>query len=146
MSNTNQSINEAGLELIKEFEGCILSAYKDPVGIWTIGYGHTKDVHRGDMITEAEAETLLIEDLKIFEKSILELVDVFLTSNQFSALCSFVYNIGVEAFRKSTMRKKLNDRNYDGAAEEFGKWIHAGGRILQGLVRRREAEKKLFSS
>lgn len=139
-------INKKGIALIMGWEGFRGDAYVDPVGVWTIGYGHTKGVKSGDRITEPEAYRLLIEELHHYEQGVRELVSVALTSNQFSALVSFAYNVGLGGFKNSTMRRKLNAQDYVGAAEEFGKWIKGGSRILPGLVRRRQAEKQLFNT
>jgi len=132
--------------LIRHFEGKRLKAYQDSVGVWTIGYGHTTNVKPGQVITEDEAEELLRFDLEWVEKAILRNVDVPLTQEQFDALATFIYNLGETNFRRSTLLKKLNREDYAGAANEFPKWNKAGGRVLRGLVRRREAEKKLFLS
>jgi lysozyme len=138
-------INQRGLDLIKSFEGLSLRAYRDPVGIWTIGYGHTgPEVGPGDVITTAQAETLLRNDLTRFENGVRSLVKVPLTSNQFSALVSFAFNVGTGALTQSTLLTRLNQRDYQGAANEFSRWVYGGGQVLPGLVRRREAEKQLF--
>ncbi len=138
-------INDAGLNLIKQSEGLELEAYVCPAGVLTIGYGTTKDVYAGQRITQAEAEAFLRRDVERFEQAVRELVKVPLTSNQFSALVSFVYNVGEGAFADSTLLKKLNERDYQGAAEQFLRWVKGdGGESLPGLVTRREAERKLF--
>jgi len=139
------NINPAGLKLVKEFEGLRLKAYRCPAGVLTIGYGHTGGVREGQVITEAEAEELLKKDLLIFERGVKNYVKVPLTDNQFSALVSFAYNVGLGAFGKSTLLRKINSRDYNGAAAEFARWNRGGGKILPGLVRRREAEKALFN-
>lgn len=133
-----------GLNLIKEFEGVRLQAYKCQADRWTIGYGHTTDVGPDDVITEAQAVFLLRQDVAESERAVNRYVHVPLTQNQFDALVSFVFNLGIGNFRTSTLLKKLNAGDYDGAAQEFGRWIHAGGKALPGLVRRREAERVLF--
>lgn len=133
-----------GINLIKSFEGLRLHAYRCPAGVWTIGYGHTKGVKKGDMITELKAETLLIIDLQSFEYTINKLVKVPLTQEQFDSLASFVFNVGSANFQKSTLLRKLNNKDYNGAANEFGKWKYANKKVLPGLVKRREAEKNLF--
>lgn len=138
--NTSQK----GIDLIKAFEGCRLKAYKCPAGIWTIGYGHTSGVKEGQMITFSMAEQFLKQDLKRFETSVNNLVTVAITQNQFDALVSFCYNLGAMALKSSTLLKKLNNGDYNGAAEEFDRWVYANGVKLQGLVRRRRAEKELF--
>lgn len=133
-----------GVQLIKSFEGCILRAYKDAVGIWTIGYGHTGDVLPGMEITIIQAEEYLKSDLFKFEKSVSAYVTIPLTQDMFDALVSFTYNVGIGAFKSSTLLKKVNRGDIEGAAGEFNKWIYAGKKILPGLVKRREAEKNLF--
>lgn len=133
-----------GLTLIKEFEGLRLQAYQCPADIWTIGYGHTADVSANDVITEEDALFFLRQDVTESERAVNQLVHVPLTQNQFDALVSFVFNLGVGSFRTSTLLKKLNARDYDGAEQEFGRWVHAGGKTNSGLVRRRAAEIELF--
>ncbi|MEL6261951.1 MAG: lysozyme [Cyanobacteria bacterium J06626_6] len=136
--------NKNGLLLIKSFEGLRLNAYRDAVGIWTIGYGTTRAVRPGMMISEAEAVKFLQQDLARFEKSINEAVRVPINDNQFSALSSFTYNVGPGAFRSSTLLKLLNQGDIRGAADQFPRWNKAGGRPLAGLTRRRNAERLLF--
>lgn len=133
-----------GVELIKRFESFRAKAYKCPAGVWTYGFGHTKGVKEGDMITESEAQKLLIEELKEYEQAVLKLVKVELNQYQFDALVSFVYNLGESNLKKSTLLKELNKNNYIGASEQFTAWVFAGGKKLNGLVKRREAEKELF--
>lgn len=142
-------INTETLGLIKEFEGLELSAYKDPVGIWTIGYGHTAAAglphpKAGMKLTEKEATDLLLRDLTIYENAVRTQVKVPLNDNQYGSLVSFTYNVGPGNFAKSTLLKKLNAKDYTGAANEFAKWNKAKGKVLNGLTRRRAAEKKLF--
>lgn len=136
--------SENGRKLIQQFEGCREKAYQDCVGVWTIGYGHTGNVKAGQVISKKEADRLLSEDLKRFESGVEKNVKVALTQNQFDALVSFCYNLGVGSLQKSTLLKKLNNGDHKGAAEEFLKWNKAGGKVLTGLVRRREAERQLF--
>lgn len=139
-------VSKACVELVKKFEGCRLVAYKDAVGVWTIGYGHTKDVYEGMVISQAVAEASLISDLEYFGQNVLKLVKVPLSQEQFDALTSFVFNVGVANLKSSTLLKKLNNKDYVGASEEFPKWNKAGGKVLNGLVRRRAEEKKLFET
>lgn len=144
-----QHINDRGLELVKVFEGLRLEAYQDSVGIWTIGYGTTSDivpVRPGMVITESQAEMFLRQGLVRFEEDVAQLVKVPLTSDQFSALVVFTYNVGPGSLSQSTLRRKLNDGDYAGAAEEFLRWNKAGGEELPGLTRRRRAERALFLS
>lgn len=141
--------SERGVELIKRFEGLELEAYQDIAGVWTIGYGHTgADVKPGMTITEREAEALLRKDLGPREDAVNRLTSVPLNQNEFDALVSFVYNVGADAFRKSTARKRLNRGDRVGAAEALTWWNKAtvAGvlREVTGLTRRRAAEKALF--
>lgn len=133
------------VSLIKEFEGLELKAYRDMVGVWTIGYGHTKTVNPNMVITEKEAERLLRSDLDWVEKAINENVEIELTQNQYDALASFIYNVGGTAFKKSTMLRKLNTNDIEGAAAEFKRWNKAGGKVVRGLSRRRKAEEEMFN-
>jgi lysozyme len=135
-----------GIALIKEYEGLRLGAYLCSAGVLTIGYGHTGGVKEGDLITEQKAEQLLQDDLKKFENGVLRLVRVPLTQNQFDALVSFAFNLGVGNLGKSTLLKMLNDRDYKGAAGQFIRWNKAAGKELAGLTRRRIAESELFLS
>lgn len=137
-------INQAGIELIEEAEGLRLEAYKCPAGVWTIGIGHTGGVKPGDRITSAQAMEFLLQDLEAAEQAVSQAVKVSLTTNQFSALVSFVYNFGATKFRASTLLRLLNAGEYFKAADEFPRWCMAGGRKLPGLVRRRMAEQELF--
>lgn len=144
-------VSENGINLIKQFEGCRLTAYQDSVGVWTIGYGWTqpvdgKTVAKGMVITQQKANQLLTEGVAQYEKGVTNLVTVSLNQNQFDALVDFAYNLGVNALKGSTLLKKLNTGDYAGAANEFPKWNKAGGKELAGLTRRREAEKSLFLS
>ena len=141
------NVSEKGIDLIKQFEGCRLAAYKCPGGVWTIGYGHTGiDVSPDLEITQQEAERLLKSDLIIHCNNVEKLVKVPLNQNQFDALVSLEYNIGYGAFKNSTLLKLLNEKKYKEAAEQFERWKYAGGKVLAGLVRRREKEKALFLS
>jgi len=138
------NISNTGLALIKVFEGCLLEAYQDSVGVWTIGHGHTLQVKHGDMITAAGAELLLLNDLKSVEHTLNSVVLTPLTQNQYDALCSFVFNLGTKAFSGSTLLKKINSEEYAAAADEIVKWNKAGGQPEAGLTRRRTAERQLF--
>lgn len=137
--------NIDGINLIKSFESCRLQSYLCPAGVWTIGWGHTKGVFKGQTITQATADILLEQDLTQYENIVKGLTnEESLTSNQYSALVSFAYNCGEGNLRSSTLLKKVNDRNFTGAAQEFDKWVNGGGKKLPGLIRRRAAEKALF--
>lgn len=138
--------NDKGINLIKEFEGCRLKSYLCPAGVWTIGYGHTQGVKPDMVITQLDAERFLRQDLKRFEDAISTLVKVSLTPNQFSALVSFVYNVGINAFKNSTLLRKLNQKDYKGAANELLRWDKVNGKPLLGLTKRRIAEKDLFEN
>lgn len=143
--------SENGINLIKQFEGCRLTAYQDSVGVWTIGYGWTQSVDgnpvaKGMVITQQKADDLLKQGVVQYENGVNSLVKVQLNQNQFDALVDFAYNLGVNALKGSTLLKKLNTGDYAGAANEFTKWNKAGGKELAGLTRRREAEKSLFLS
>lgn len=139
------NISQNGIELIKKFEGCRLEAYKCPAGILTIGYGHTgSEVHLGQKITQEQAEKYLKQDITIHSNNVSRLVKAPLNQNQFDALVSFEYNVGYGNFTSSTMLKLLNQKKYTEAAAQFGRWVYANKKILQGLVKRRAAEKELF--
>ena len=138
--------SEAGVNLIKSFEGCRTVAYQDAVGVWTIGYGHTIDVKEGMTITQHQCDVMLEVDIETYENYVNEQVTVSLTQNQFDALVSWVYNLGPTNLRNSTMLKVLNAGKYDEVPYQMKRWIHADGKILKGLVIRREAEAELFSN
>lgn len=138
------NVSETGIELIKKFEGCALKSYKCPAGVWTIGYGHTSGVKEGQTITKKQAEIFLKQDIRCFEITVNNLVNVSLNQGQFDALVSFCYNLGSNNLKNSTLLKLLNKKDYFAAAEQFDRWIYAGGKKLSGLVKRRAAEKKLF--
>lgn len=137
-------ISGAGLDLIKRFEGLRLTAYPDSAGVWTIGWGHTKGVHKGQQITEVGAVKLLRDDLAWAEEAVTDAVKVPLNQNQFDALVSFTFNVGEGALKKSTLLKLLNSGNYTAAANQLDLWINAGGKPLAGLKTRRDAEQALF--
>lgn len=140
-------INDAGLGIIMRFEGCKLKSYKCPAGIWTIGYGHTgADVYEGLVITQAQAERLLVKDLEKFCKAVGDMVKVDITENQFSALVSLCFNIGAGALTKSTLMRRVNASDFHAAAAQFDLWNKAGGKVLEGLCKRREAERLLFET
>ena len=138
-------LGERGTEILKYFEGCKLTAYQDSVGVWTIGYGHTKGVYDGMTITQDQAEQMLLSELEEYEGYIENMVTVPLTQNQFDALVVWVYNLGPTNFRNSTLLKELNSGDYTAAGKEITRWNKAGGKVLAGLVKRREAEAQLFN-
>lgn len=139
-------MTQEGINLIKKFEGCRLTAYKCPAGVWTIGYGHTRNVTPGMTITQQQAEELLKQDLLSFELNVRGCVVANLNDYQIDALTSFAYNLGIGSLRKSTLLRIINK---GGATEaeirrQFSRWVYAGGKILKGLQRRRAAEADLY--
>jgi lysozyme len=140
----NRKINAKGLNLIKQFEGLALKAYKCPANVWTIGYGHTAKVKENDICTEEQAEQFLLDDLENTYQCIYNMVKRPINDNQFSALCCFIYNVGCNNYRLSRMKILIDAGEFKKAANEFGKWINAKGKILPGLVSRRREERKLF--
>lgn len=150
MINIKKRISEKGLDIIRHFEGCSLVAYLCPAGVWTIGWGRTKGVKQGDVITQKQADLNLIIDVQEYEAAVIELVIVYLTQYQFDALTSFVYNIGRGNFERSTMLKLLNSGKIGEAAKHFIKWNKANVNnkyvALPGLTRRRLAETSLFNA
>ena len=139
-----KTTSERGIQAIQGYEGVKLHAYLDSVNVPTIGVGHTLGVKMGDVITPEQAEEFLRSDLKSAEYAVNNYVTAPLNQNQFDALASFVFNLGSGAFKSSTLLKKLNSVDYQGAADEFPKWNKAGGKVLQGLVNRRAAERTMF--
>ena len=147
----SMSVSNKGVDLICEFEGEQLVAYDDGVGVWTIGFGTIKypngvRVKKGDTCTLDQAKDYMRHDLIEFEHTVNSSVKVPLNQNQFDALVSLAYNIGSNAFKSSTLVKKLNAGDYQGAADQFNVWVNAGGKRMQGLVNRRDREKLLFLS
>lgn len=143
------NVNRAGLELIKEFEGFRSKAYKCPAGVWTVGYGHTSAagspiVGPMTVVTREEAEKILERDLDQYENAVASGAKVVLNSNQFSALVSFCYNVGIGAFRGSSVLKAVNAKNWNEVPRRLALWNKGGGKVLPGLVRRRAAEAALF--
>ncbi len=137
--------SESGLDLIRKYEGLQLAAYVCPGGKLTIGYGHTgADVTTGKKIDAEEANALLRKDVQRFEKSVNELVMVPISQGMFDALISFSFNLGAGSLKSSTLLKKLNADDREGAADEFLKWNKAKGKVLAGLTARRESERELF--
>lgn len=133
-----------GVKLIQDFEGLELKAYKCPAGVWTIGYGHTKGVKQGDVITPAQATAYLQADLADAEKTV-NSQNLKINQNQYDALVSFTFNVGTGNFLKSTLLKKVKINPDDTSIRsEFAKWKYGSGKVLPGLVRRREAEANLY--
>jgi GH24 family phage-related lysozyme (muramidase) len=150
-TSASGQINEDGLRIIKDFEGLELTAYQDSVGVWTIGYGHTSmagppEVVPGMRISAAEAEKILRRDLDYFEQGVKDALTIEPHPDQFSAMVSFAFNVGLTAFRNSTLLRKHNAGDFAGAANEFPRWVYAGSQILPGLQRRRKAERALYLS
>lgn len=138
-------VSDDGINLIKRFEGCKLTAYKCPAGVWTIGYGHTgPDVIPGLVWTPEQAENALRDDVTRFAAGVRRIVYSHTTGPQFNALVSLAYNIGINALHKSTLLRMHNRANYQQAAQEFARWNKSNGRILGGLVARRSAEAELY--
>ena len=138
-------ISDEGFDLIKHFEGCELEAYKCAAGVWTIGYGHTKDVQEGDVWNKEKAEFMLWRELEDeYEVYVNDLVTVPINQSQFDALVSWVYNLGPANLKNSTMLKKLNAGEYEEVPGQMKKWNKANGKVLEGLIRRRAAESLLF--
>ena len=138
-------ITNEGINLIKKFEGLRLEAYLCPARVWTIGYGHTKGVKKGQVITQLEADNLLKEDLSSFEKGVTSLIKSNINQNQFDSLVSFAFNLGLANLKSSTLLKKVNANPNDRTiVDEFLKWVYAKKVFLEGLHRRRQAEANLY--
>ncbi|WP_407965181.1 lysozyme [Bartonella sp. C271] len=145
-----RKISKSCLNYLKKWEGLRLHAYQDASDIWSIGYGHTEKagkpiVFEGMVITEKKAETMLLSDLRQYERAVEKAVYVNLSDEQFGALVSFCYNIGIAAFQNSTLLKKLNKGDYESVPIELKKWTKVGGKRLKGLVHRRAAEAELWA-
>ena len=136
--------SEEGMSLIKKFEGCELKAYQCSANVWTIGYGHTRGVSDGDSCTQEDADNMLADDLQEFEGYVNELVDADLTQNQFDALVAWTYNLGPTNLKSSTLLQRLNEGNMADVPHQIRRWNKAGGKVLDGMIRRREAEALLF--
>lgn len=135
------------MDLIQQFEGCKLTAYLCPAGVWTIGWGSTGlGIAKGVTWTQAEADERYKKDMTAFKAGVKKLVTVPVNNNQLEALTSFAYNLGLGALKGSTLLKYLNAGNYQAAANQFLRWDKAGGKVLAGLTRRRTAERNLFLS
>lgn len=139
-----RQINKEGLDLIKQWEGLRLEAYLCPAGVWTIGYGHTETTKKGMKINQSEADRLLVYDLSRFIEAVEDSVKVTLNDNQFAALVSFAFNVGVGAFKKSTLLKKLNAGDYSSVPSELARWNKVGNKVSAGLTNRRAAEAGLW--
>jgi len=145
-------VSDKCVNMIKHHEGFVRKPYQDPIGLWTVGVGHLmgngkvkpKDWNRKR--SDKEVDDLLRYDIRRFENGVESLINVDLNQNQFDALVCFAFNVGLGNLQASTLRRKLNRSDYNGAANEFPKWRRAGGRVLKGLVKRRNDEKVLFLS
>jgi lysozyme len=146
MGHNKHTTSNIGLKLIKEHEGLSLVAYVCPGGVWSIGWGHTRNVYSGMFISQEVALSLLLQDVQDAERCVRREVKVPLTQTMFDALVSFVFNLGCGAFRSSTLLGLLNAGNYLSAADQFPRWNRGGGQVLPGLVRRRAQEQGLFLS
>jgi len=140
----NKRTSAEGIALIKKFEGCELEAYQCSANVWTIGYGHTRGVEEGDTCSQEDAESMLVADLEEFEGYVNDIVQYPLEQNQFDALVAWTYNLGPTNLRESTLLIRLNDQDYHDVPTQIRRWNKAGGKVLDGLVRRREAEALLF--
>ncbi len=140
------TVNQAGIDLVKHFEGCSLVAYPDGAGIQTIGWGHTQGVKEGDTCSQEQADAWLMENIESAAAGVSAVIDVPLNENQFAALVSFTFNLGIGSLRGSTLRKLINSGQTALAASEFLKWDKVAGKPSPGLQRRRQAEMDLFLS
>ena len=136
--------SRTGIELLKHFEGCELKAYQDSVGVWTIGYGHTKGIYEGLEITQLEAEKMLQDELPEYEGYITDKVVPMLQQHEYDALVCWVYNLGPTNLSSSTLLKRLNAGEFKDVPFQMKRWDKAGGQPLLGLTRRRNAEALLF--
>lgn len=141
-----QRLSLVGQRLIKSFEGFCTTAYKCPAGVVTIGFGHTKTAKLGQTITPEQAEQLFLKDIEVFEAAVRNYVKVTINQNQFDALVSLCYNIGTEAFRRSSLVRYINRGDYNTAALELLRFVYAGKKKLPGLVTRRNKEYDLFTT
>ena len=144
MGLSTMKTSDEGIALIKSFEGCELKAYRCSANVLTIGYGHTACVTEGEEISELYAEELLREDLNEFEEHVRRTVKVELNQNQFDALVSWTFNLGPGNLRSSTLLKLLNEGKHEEVPGQMARWNRAGGKVLEGLKRRREAEGLLW--
>lgn len=138
-------INPEGIAFIKQWEGLRLDAYKCSAGEWTIGYGHTATAKEGMKITQTEAERLLYQDLSLYETAVTRAVTAQLSDNQFAALVSWSYNVGITAMRNSSLIRKLNQGDYGSVPGELARWNKVKGKVNRGLSNRRAAEAGLWA-
>jgi lysozyme len=144
--NSRRPVGLPGQTVIKEFESLRLTAYRCPARVWTIGWGHTRTAKPGMVITPAQAQKLFESDCFDAENRVSRHVLVPLNPNQYDALVSFAFNVKYDPFVKSTLVRKLNAGDYEGAAREFSRWKYANGKEMPGLVRRRKMERELFET
>jgi len=140
----NMEISQEGISLIKKFEGCKLESYQCAAGVWTIGYGSTQGVSNGMVITHERAESLLMEDIEVYEEEVNKAVQVDIDQCMFDSIVSWTFNLGGANLNSSTMLKVLNSKDFDNVPEQIKRWNKAGGKVNEGLIRRREAEALLF--
>jgi lysozyme len=140
----NMEISQEGISLIKKFEGCKLESYQCAAGVWTIGYGSTHGVSQGMVITHERAESLLMEDIEVYEEEVNKAVQVDIDQCMFDSIVSWTFNLGGANLNSSTMLKVLNSKDFDNVPEQIKRWNKAGGKVNEGLIRRREAEALLF--
>ncbi len=140
------TIPSAAVDIVKRWESCRLDAYRDSGSVPTVGYGHTAGVHMGLHITQQQADQWLEHDLAMFARGVRAMVKVTLTDNQFAALLSLTFNIGLAALSRSTLLRRLNMGDYIGARDEFQRWIFDEGKRVEGLVNRRKDEAELWSA
>ena len=140
------NISSEGISLIKKFEGCELESYQDAVGVWTIGYGHTKDVKEGMTISKEQADNMLLNELDEYCEHVEKAVDVTLKQNEFDALVSWTFNLGPTNLKNSTLLKVLNSTHIDWAdiPHQIQRWNKVNGEVNEGLVKRRKSEALLF--
>ena len=136
--------SEKAYSLIRSFEGLRLKAYKCSAGKYTIGYGHTNRVKAWERITPEHAEELLERDVKAIEDELNKIITVDLTQNQMDAIISFVFNVGVGNFKSSTAYKRIQAKRFEDVPAQIKRWVYCRNKVLNGLVKRREAEAKLF--
>lgn len=139
-------MNQLAVDMIKKFEGFKSHAYQDSGGLWTAGFGWTHGVTMDTVMTKEQAEANLIERVEEIQKQVDMLVKFPLSRNQEAALISFVYNVGIDNFKNSTMLKKINEAYIEEAGKEFLKWCHVKGQFIEGLLLRRRAERAIFNS
>lgn len=136
--------SKTGYDLTKQFEGCRLEAYQDGGGVWTIGFGHTHHVREGDVITQDQADGYLMADISDAQDAVNDYVEVRIAQGMYDALVDFTFNCGVNAFKTSTLLKKLNRGDFSGACDELDRWVYDNGVRIAGLARRRDAEQEMF--